>query len=93
MRLSQILNAVKYPNPVPFNELAVGSNASLGLWSLCKLTALFSFRNTRVNANMYAVHFDEKTFPEPEKFKPERFVSSDGKLTGVENLMPFNVGE
>ncbi|KAI6197766.1 hypothetical protein M3Y94_01263700 [Aphelenchoides besseyi] len=32
-------------------------------------------------------------FPEPEKFKPERFVDSEGKLKKIDELIPFSVGK
>ena len=49
------------------------------------------FRGTCLQANLYAVHYDPKLFPEPDKFKPERFIK-DGKIFNTENLMPFGIG-
>ena len=54
---------------------------------------IFSFnRGTNMQGNYHAVHFDPKLFPEPTKFKPERFVK-DNKLTNTENVMPFGFGK
>lgn len=39
------------------------------------------------------VLYDKDVFPEPEKFKPERFLNSDGKLLKVDELIPFSIGK
>ena len=39
---------------------------------------------TTVIPNAYAIHHDPLLYPEPEKFKPERFINAEGQLTGVE---------
>ena len=49
-------------------------------------------RGSNVQGNLQAVHFDPKLFPEPTKFKPERFVK-DNKLANTENVMPFGHGK
>uniref|UniRef100_A0A7N0SZ89 Cytochrome P450 n=1 Tax=Kalanchoe fedtschenkoi TaxID=63787 RepID=A0A7N0SZ89_KALFE len=53
--------------------------------------------NTRVLVNLWAIHRDEKLWPEPDSFLPERFLD-DGKLSvdlikghGFE-LLPFGAG-
>ena len=36
--------------------------------------------------------FDPETFPEPEKFKPERFIDNSGHLLKPNQLIPFGIG-
>lgn len=40
--------------------------------------------------NIYALHHDPKYFPEPESFKPERFL--DGTKEGKDGFIPFGIG-
>jgi cytochrome P450 len=43
--------------------------------------------------NIYSVHFDPDIFPEPEEFRPERFLNeSETSITGTEKLIPFSLG-
>ncbi|CAI2352590.1 unnamed protein product [Caenorhabditis sp. 36 PRJEB53466] len=50
-------------------------------------------RGTGVIAQISTVMLDERVFPEPYTFNPERFVDADGKLRKVEELVPFSVGK
>ncbi|CAG7822225.1 unnamed protein product [Allacma fusca] len=56
-----------------------GFDVPKGTWLLCPL---------------YGFHYDEKYFPNPEEFKPERFLSPDGKkFQKHEALVPFAFGK
>uniref|UniRef100_A0A914CPE7 Cytochrome P450 n=1 Tax=Acrobeloides nanus TaxID=290746 RepID=A0A914CPE7_9BILA len=39
-----------------------------------------------------SVLYDEKIFPEPFKFKPERFLDSNGNNRKIDEFIPFSVG-
>ena len=41
---------------------------------------------------LHAAHRDPKVWPEPNRFKPERFLDKDGTLCKNEHLIPFSMG-
>ncbi len=52
-------------------------------------------KGTFVVINMKHAHHDEREWPEPNEFKPERFLDPDGKFVGWNKLrgfMPFSLG-
>jgi cytochrome P450 len=49
--------------------------------------------NTTIIHQISTVLNDERYFPEPEKFKPERFLDSNGKFFQPSSLMPYGVGK
>ena len=61
-------------------------------------TAFASYRipkGTTVGLNLSKLHHDEREWPEPEKFKPERFLDSDNKFVGwnkPHGFLPFGFG-
>ncbi len=50
-------------------------------------------KGTPVFNNIWAVNWNPKNYPEPEKFKPERFLTPDGKLKKDEKFYPFSIGK
>jgi len=46
----------------------------------------------QVLINLYAVHMDPKVWKDPEIFRPERFLDSDGQVIGRESVIPFSLG-
>ncbi|KAF0298332.1 Cytochrome P450 2J6 [Amphibalanus amphitrite] len=49
-------------------------------------------RGAQVISNLTAVHLDGRLFPEPHRFRPERFLDERGQLRPSRALMPFSVG-
>lgn len=45
-----------------------------------------------VIANLYLAHIDPKYWPNPEMFKPERFLDVNGQLIRKDGLVPFGDG-
>ena len=45
-----------------------------------------------VVANLYAAMHDPDVFPEPNEFRPERFLGQDGKIKTSDNFIPFSMG-
>ena len=46
----------------------------------------------QVLINLYSIHMDPTEWPEPQEFKPERFLDSSGKVTKRECVVPFSLG-
>ena len=40
----------------------------------------------------WAIHMDSRFWPEPEKFKPQRFLTEEGNLSKPEAYIPFQSG-
>ena len=50
-------------------------------------------KGTMFISNIYAVHMDPVTWPEPEVFNPSRHLTEEGKINKRDELIPFSVGE
>ncbi|KAH7706767.1 CYP-33D3 protein [Aphelenchoides avenae] len=50
-------------------------------------------KGTVVLPQICAVLYDEEVFPEPKKFKPQRFLDANGHLKRSDELIPFSVGK
>jgi cytochrome P450 len=42
---------------------------------------------------MYSVHMDKGYWGDPENFRPERFLTSDGAVKKEPRLIPFGYGK
>ena len=49
-------------------------------------------KNTIVLPNVYSALMDPKHWDEPNKFNPERFIDSKGKVVKHDSQMPFGIG-
>ena len=43
--------------------------------------------------NLYTVHMDPVTWPEPEVFNPSRHLTEDGKFFKRDEFIPFSIGK
>ena len=71
--------------------VVVGTNAIQDM----KIAGYDIPKGTYVAVNLDKLHHDGREWPEPEKFKPERFLDCDGKFVGWSKLngfLPFVVG-
>lgn len=50
-------------------------------------------KGTIIMPNLYQVHHDEKYWGDPENFRPERFLNSDGSFRKSERVIPFSTGK
>lgn len=44
-------------------------------------------------ANQYNINNNPEVYPEPDKFRPERFLDAEGRYSPCEHLMPFSIGK
>ena len=51
-------------------------------------------KNIVVLTNYYALHLDPELWPEPRRFRPDRFLTPDGLMKSkLDNFMPFGLGD
>ena len=74
--------------------------ASVGPFGLPRLVSedfkfhgYFIRKGTSIIPSIYSTHYDPNVFSEPNKFQPERFLSSDAKtVLKNDSLIPFLIG-
>lgn len=60
----------------------------------CQVAGYTIPKGAPVLANIYAAHMDPKTFTNPKRFDPNRFLNDDGDKNRRENLLvPFGIGK
>ena len=58
------------------------------------LQGFFIPQGTILLSNIWAIHHNEDVWPQPDKFKPERFLKDDGSVhQPEENYAPFSIGK
>ncbi|KAJ3645242.1 hypothetical protein Zmor_022916 [Zophobas morio] len=50
-------------------------------------------KGTMIMPLLWAIHMDPKVYKDPEEFRPERFIDSDGKFFKPESFLPFQSGK
>ncbi|GAB6019174.1 hypothetical protein CHUAL_000793 [Chamberlinius hualienensis] len=50
-------------------------------------------KDTMIIANLWHANNDPKLWGDPENFRPERFIGSDGRLVIPEYFVPFSIGK
>ncbi|PIK35767.1 hypothetical protein BSL78_27402 [Apostichopus japonicus] len=50
-------------------------------------------KNTMILPNIWGLHHDPEIFPEPDKFKPERFIDSKGQFMKDRRVAAFGIGK
>ncbi|XP_016923418.2 cytochrome P450 306a1 [Drosophila suzukii] len=49
-------------------------------------------RGSMIVSLQWAIHMDPEAFPEPEEFRPERFLTPDGAYSAPPQFIPFSAG-
>jgi len=57
------------------------------------LGGYFIPKGSSIMPHLWNVHYDPEYFPEPEVFKPERFLTDDRKVKRCDQLIPFSIGK
>lgn len=50
-------------------------------------------KGTCIIPQISAIQYDPEVFPEPEIFKPERFLNEKGEFRKLDQLIPFSLGK
>ncbi|KAF7627337.1 hypothetical protein Mgra_00009378 [Meloidogyne graminicola] len=50
-------------------------------------------KGTSITPQICCVLLDEKIFPNPQRFEPERFIDEQGQLKRIEEFIPFGLGK
>jgi cytochrome P450 len=50
-------------------------------------------KNTSIIPNFYSVHMCPEDWPEPELYRPERFIDDSGTVFGKDRIRPFSIGK
>jgi len=50
-------------------------------------------KDATILTNLWAVHHDEKLFPDPFSFRPERFINERGQFVKHQAVIPFSLGK
>ena len=71
-------------------EIAFAPRCNIFLLSCCRVQIP---NGTIIIPNLASIHYDEKTYPDPYKFNPDRFIANANKdFQKPEKFMPFSAG-
>lgn len=81
-----ILEGLRFGTPVPLSVPHAVSQDTVFKGFLIP-------KEATILPNIASVHYDSAIFPDPETFRPERFLNEDEtKIIGTEKLIPFSFG-
>lgn len=66
---------------------------SFGIFSLHLLLVCWLTIWKQVLPNLYSANMDPSEWKEPSAFRPERFLSADGKVVGKDRVLSFSLGQ
>ncbi|CAH1790747.1 unnamed protein product [Owenia fusiformis] len=88
---------LQYIDAVCYETLRLMPIGPMGIPHICSKTTTLAGYTIPESAilipNLYAVHHDPNTWPNPEKFDPSRFIDEEGKLQNHDKIIPFSMGK
>ncbi|XP_078698204.1 cytochrome P450 2J1-like [Branchiostoma floridae x Branchiostoma belcheri] len=94
--------SVSHRSQLPYTEavitevMRINPIAPIGApHSTSNATTLFEYdvpKNSLVFTNLWAVLHDPEVYPEPDSFKPERFLDDKGQFNKGDTFIPFSLG-
>ena len=88
---------LNYINAVVAETLRFGNLGSVNVFHrTTKEVTIHGYKlpeNTLITNQIMLVLMDERYFPEPGKYKPERFLDKNGKFFWPQELMPVSLGK
>jgi cytochrome P450 len=81
-----VAETLRYSSLLPFNAFHTALQDA-------KIRGYDVPKGTWIISTLHRVHFDERYFPNPTQFQPERFLSKDGKFQKSDALMAFGYGK
>ena len=82
-----VMNEVwRFCNILPVTAPEISScPVKIGQWELPA--------NTQLTTSSYSVHMDQSYWGDPEVFRPERFITAEGKYRADDRNIPFGIGK
>ena len=82
-----VMNEVwRFCNILPVTAPKISScPVKIGQWELPA--------NTQITMSTYSVHMDQSYWGDPEVFRPERFITAEGKYRSDDRNIPFGIGK
>lgn len=73
--------------PIQYKDWVIPPGVSRVILNECTENDLLSIRQTPVSESIYFVHWDPTLFPEPSKFRPERWIKAQETGFRLEKYM------
>ncbi|KAF8376401.1 hypothetical protein PRIPAC_82830 [Pristionchus pacificus] len=80
-----IMETQRLANLIPLNFQRVTNKDTT-------INGFFIPAGTAIMPQISSVMYNEKIFPDPYAFDPDRFIDEDGKLKNIDQWMPFSIG-
>ncbi len=84
--MATLLEIQRFGSTAPFGPMHVAACDTISCGYLIP-------KGAYLLSNLWAVHHDQNIWEDPEDFKPERFLTQDGKVKQPTEFIPFGIGK